>query len=101
MKDILGKAKHELMVLASNAKVDVPEQWVSDSDKTYAVSLRSPLYKRTNEAIEKTPTLYPLLNNPIGLLFLPLVECLPFANEESKKQIEKEVKVVRDYWSGK
>lgn len=98
MKDILGKTKHELMVLASNAKVDVPEQWVSDSDKTYIVSLRSPLYKRTNEAIEKTPTLHPLLNNPIGLMFLPLVEGLPFADEESKTQIEKEAKVIRDFW---
>lgn len=98
MKDVLGKVKNELMVLASTAQVNIPEQWVDNENKTYEFSLRSPIIERFNEAVQKTPTLHPLLNNPVGLLFLPLVESLPFANEESKTQIENEVKVIRDFW---
>lgn len=92
-----------LLTLASNATVNLPTLWKPAEDENFEFSLRmhSSIFDRQREVASKLNVLKPLIYDPLAMLILPNILSLPFLNHEEKESIEREAKIVTEFWIGK
>ena len=87
---------HELMVLAGQATVDLPEQWESkhpvvEVETEYTLSLRSSIGERFMNAERRIHILQPIVNHPMMIPILLHMTQLQATTPEGQKQLNDEI----------